>query len=74
MDKQEAMKQLLEIVDMTIQSCKRDMMTKDGYSKMLCILEKVPEASKKNFVLLCIQRGYPKDTGMEVLKICGIDT
>lgn len=56
MNKQEAMKQLIEIVDMTIMSCKRDMTTKDGYSTLLCILEKIPEASKKNFVLLCIQK------------------
>jgi len=71
MNKEEAMKQLIEIVDMTIMSCKRDMSTKDGYATMLYILEKIPETSKKNFVMLCIQRGYPKDTGMEVLTIIG---
>ncbi len=71
MDKTEAIKQLVEIADMTVMSCKRDMSTKDGYATMLSILTKIPESAKKNFVLLCIQRGYPKDTGMEVLTIIG---
>lgn len=73
MEKSEAMKQLIEIVDITVQACMGDMSTKDGYATMLCVLDKVPEASKKNFVLLCIKRGYPMETGVEVLKICGIE-
>jgi hypothetical protein len=71
MDKQESMKQLSSIIDVIIKSCKKDLSTKDGYGTMLCIIEKIPEESRKNFVLLCIERGYPRDTGNVILTLIG---
>jgi len=74
MDNQEIAKILNEMVDVTLQACKKDYLTKDGYGTMMVFLDKFKKnpVTQKNYLLLCIAKGYPRDTGMEVMKIMGL--
>ena len=73
MNNQEIAKVLNELVDTTIEICKQDTMTKDGYGTLMSLLTRLKNpVTQKNFVLLCIAKGYPKQTGMEVLNIMGL--
>ena len=74
MDNQEIAKILNQMVDVTLQACKLDTSTKDGYGTMMVVLDKFKKSPvvQKNYLLLCIAKGYPKDTGMEVMGIMGL--
>ena len=74
MDNEELIKALNEMVDLTLQACKEDNLTKDGYGTMMVVLDKFKKnlVTQKNYLLLCIAKGYPRDTGMEVMKIMGL--
>ena len=71
MNSQELVKALDEMVDLTLQACKLDTSTKDGYGTMMVVLDKFKSSPvvQKNYVLLCIARGYPRDTGESVIRI-----
>jgi len=78
MEKSEVMKALKaldEMVDLTIEACKKDIMTKDGYGTMMVIVDKFKNnpVVQKNIILMCIAKGYPKQTGLEVMKIMGLE-
>ena len=62
------------MVDVTLQACKCDKSTKDGYGTMMVFLDKFKKnpVVQKNYLLLCIAKGYPRDTGIEVMKIMGL--
>ena len=74
MDNEELIKALSEMVDVTLQACKMDTSTKDGYGTMMVVVDKFKNnpVVQKNYLLLCIAKGYPRDTGMEVMKIIGL--
>jgi len=74
MDNEELIKALSEMVDVTLQACKMDTSTKDGYGTMMVVVDKFKNnpVVQKNYLLLCIAKGYPRDTGMEVMKIMGL--
>jgi len=74
MDNQELVKALDEMVDLTLQACRKDYSTKDGYGTMMVVLDKFKKnpVIQKNYVLLCIARGYPKDTGESVIRLMGL--
>jgi len=74
MNSQELVKALDEMVDLTLQACKLDTSTKDGYGTMMVVLDKFKKSPvvQKNYLLLCIAKGYPRDTGIEVMKIMGL--
>ena len=74
MENSEIANALTEMVDLTLEACKKDFMTKDGYGTMMVIVDKFKSnpVVQKNYILLCISKGYPKDTGFEVMKIMGL--
>ena len=74
MNDQEAAKILNELVCLTLEACKLDILTKDGYGTMMVFLDKFKNnpVVQKNYLLLCISKGYPRDTGFEVMKIMGL--
>ena len=74
MNNQEMAKALNEMVCLTLEACKLDTTTKDGYGTMMLFLDKFKKSpvTQKNYFLLCIAKGYPKDTGMEVMGIMGL--
>lgn len=81
MSDEEIAKILNNMIDLTLQACKKDFMTKDGYGTLMDVVQKFNKPNdigklkltQRNYILLCIQKGYPKDTGLEVIKILGLE-
>jgi len=74
MNNQEIAKALNEMVCLTLEACKLDTSTKDGYGTMMVVLDKFKNnpVVQKNYLLLCIAKGYPRDTGESVIRIMGL--
>lgn len=73
MNKQEAIKAIIDVADETIKICKKDMLSKDGYATMMYLMSKFPEKSQESFLQVCVVRGYPEDTANIIRKIMGWD-
>lgn len=74
MTKEEAVKALIlliEIADLTNETCKKDILSKDGYATMMHIMGKFPEKSQEAFLDMCVVRGYSKETAIIIKRIMG---